>query len=182
MKRSHSAFYDLDERHGDHQVRYSARASHAVMLATFLQPACKPHTPFARIAAHARYAQVTMWTARVLSQSMVLEHMKEDDESRVREHGRVLSTTPTKPTSVGTFILSLRGRGFAAAQCLAAPVCACGSRVCGEGPCAACRCGGGRRSTRPSVPVQGPAGRRRRQRAAAIWCSVGVAFASCSVS
>ena len=61
-----------------------------------------------------------MWTARVSSQSVVLEHMKEDDESRVREHGRVLSTTPTKPTSVGTFILSLRGRGFAAAQCLAA--------------------------------------------------------------
>ena len=58
----------------------------------------------------------------VLSQSMDLKHMKDDDEFRVRGHGCVLSSTPTKPTSVGTFILSLRGRGFAAAQCLAAPI------------------------------------------------------------
>ena len=47
------------------------------------QPAHSPHTPFVRIATHAKYAQLTMWTARVLSQCMVLEHMKEDDESRV---------------------------------------------------------------------------------------------------
>jgi hypothetical protein len=70
------------------------------MLVKILQLACNPHTPFTRIATRAQYAQLTMWTARVLSQSMVLEHMKEDDESRVREHGRVLSTTPTKPTSL----------------------------------------------------------------------------------
>ena len=56
------------------------------------------------------------------SQSMVLEDMKDDDEFRVREHGGVLSSTPTKPTSVGAFVLSLRGRGFNAAQSLAAPV------------------------------------------------------------
>ena len=52
----------------------------------------------------------------MLSQSMVLEHMKEGDESRVREHGCVLLSTPTKPTSIGTFILSLRSSGSAAAQ------------------------------------------------------------------
>ena len=43
----------------------------------------KGDKPFTRIAPHAKYAQLTMWTARVLSQCMVLEHMKEDDESRV---------------------------------------------------------------------------------------------------
>ena len=42
--------------------------------------------------------------------------------------------------------------------------------------------GRGRASTGPSVPVQGAAGCKRRQRAAAIWWSVVVAFASCSVS
>ena len=73
-----------------------------------------------------------MQTARVLSQSMVLEHMKNDDECRVREHGGVLSSTPTKPTSVGAFILSLRGRGFNVAQSLAAPVCARESQLCSE--------------------------------------------------
>ena len=56
-----------------------------------------------------------MRTARVSSQSMVLEDMKDDDEFRVREHGGVLSSTPTKPTSIGAFILSLRGHRFDAA-------------------------------------------------------------------
>ena len=73
-----------------------------------------------------------MRTARVSSQSMVLEDMKNDDEFRVREHGGVLSTTPTKPTSVGAFVLSLRGRGFDGAQSLAAPVCARESQLCSE--------------------------------------------------
>ena len=151
-------------------------------LAEILQPARQPHTPFPRIATHVRCAQLTMRTACVPSQSMVLKHMKDCDEHRVREHGGVLSTTPTKPTSIGTFILALRGRGSLAAQLLAAAVCACGSRVRGEGPCDVSRCGRGRASTGPSVPVQGPAGCKRRQRAAMIWWSVGVAFASVSVS
>ena len=65
---------------------------------------------------------------------------------------------------------------------LAAPVCARESQLCSEGPCAVSRCGRGRPSTGSSVPVHGPAGRKRRRRMAAIWCSVGVAFACCSVS
>ena len=105
------------------------------------QSARKSHTPFARVFAHAQYALLTLPTARVSSQSMVLEDMKDDDEFRVREHGGVLSSTPTKPTSIGAFILSLRGHRFDAAQLLMAPVCACGSRVRGEGPCAVSRCG-----------------------------------------
>ena len=52
-------------------------------LPKIVYPARKLHTPFARVFAHAQYAQLTLRTARVLSQSMVLEHMKNDDECRV---------------------------------------------------------------------------------------------------